>query len=95
MNKDVHVGDKFIIEIDHVYWNPHLGNRYFAKGFNSLVFDGNGIGKLKPYKEPPKSLPHTCEFCKHQKRGLEDYPCILCDKNPFEQRDMFAPRDNG
>lgn len=91
MNKDVHVGDKFIIEIDHVYWNPHLGNRYFAKGFNSLVFDDNGISKLKPYKEPSKEAPHTCHNCVYEKINEDCYPCSRCDKNGDPQ-DMFQPK---
>lgn len=53
------IGDKFIIEIDEKYNKPinHLGNTpkflYKIKGFNSLVFDENGISKLQ--KAPPKT----------------------------------------
>ena len=45
-------GDKFIIEIERTFHGT--GNDsllYKAKGFNTLVFDENGISKLKPYEE--------------------------------------------
>lgn len=45
------VGDKFLIEIDEVYESEmpfSLPNELFkAKGFNSLVFDKNGLDKLE------------------------------------------------
>ena len=60
------VGDKFIIEIESVYGklngnefsedeeylrgNPRL---YTIKGFNSLVFDEDGLNRLEKY-EPPE-----------------------------------------
>lgn len=53
------VGDKFEIEIEEVYesacpWVNAI-NLYRIKGFNSLVFDENGLDKLKKIKEePPK-----------------------------------------
>ena len=39
------VGDKFIIEIDSVMTNKN-GTLYGIKGFNSLVFDEYGLGRL-------------------------------------------------
>ena len=88
-NKEITVGDKFVIEVGHVYWSPDIGNRYFIKGFNSLVFDDIGISRLEKYKEPPREIPHTCEFCKYQYCPMENMPCVVCDKNVFEPRDMF------
>lgn len=50
-------GDKFIVEIESVFVKNHddpakLENRlYKAKGFNSLVFDENGLWKLTPYED--------------------------------------------
>ena len=41
-------GDKFIIEIDDVFQNSSGDTLYRIKGFNSLVFDDVGIGKLRP-----------------------------------------------
>lgn len=40
------VGDRFIIEIDSVMTNKH-GTLYGIKGFNSLVFDGEGLRRLQ------------------------------------------------
>lgn len=80
-------GDKFVIEIGEAYWTPSLGNRYFIKGFNSLVFDDYGLSKLTRYKDP-KDVPHNCKFCKHKAADAEDYPCSICDKG-VERRDLF------
>lgn len=51
--RNYNVGDKFVIEIEEicgckireVYVEPHT--LYRAKGFNSLVFDENGLEKLE------------------------------------------------
>ena len=43
------VGKRYIIEFDKVL-EPY--GLYKAKGFNSLVFDENGLQKLEPYTEP-------------------------------------------
>lgn len=42
------VGDKFIIEIDSHMTNKN-GDLYGIKGFNSLIFDEYGLGKLERY----------------------------------------------
>lgn len=47
------MGKKYIIELEDKPF--HKGNGdflYRVKGFNSLVFDMTGIGKLTPYTEP-------------------------------------------
>lgn len=52
-------GDKFIIEIESTYI-AEVGDTpavlYKMKGFNSLVFDQQGIEKLTPYNR--KDYPH-------------------------------------
>ena len=92
-NKEIMVGDKFVIEVGHVYWSPGIGNRYFIKGFDTLVFDDKGLKRLEKYKEPPKETPHTCTNCTYRYCGDEDYPCVVCDKNHVELRDMFRTDD--
>lgn len=89
MASEIKPGDKFVIEIDEVEWHPTKGHRYYVKGFDSLMLTDYGIDKLKKYKEPPKETPHTCEFCKYQYCPMENMPCVMCDKNVFEPRDMF------
>ena len=42
----VNVGDKFVIEVDRVFTDDNGNKLYRIKGFNSLVFDENGIEKL-------------------------------------------------
>lgn len=44
------IGDKFTIEIGSKFCNSEGETLYRIKGFNSLVFDENGIGKLTPYR---------------------------------------------
>lgn len=88
-NKEIMVGDKFVIEVGHVYWSPDIGNRYFIKGYDTLVFDDKGLNRLEKYKEPPKNTPHSCEYCKYQRCMAYEMPCAICDKNALEPRDMF------
>lgn len=50
-----HIRDKFVIEIDEVFENNaddfiHEKELYRIKGFNSLVFDDNGLDKLEKYE---------------------------------------------
>lgn len=40
-------GDKFIIEIAEVTIQKNGTPRYFIKGFNTLVFDDNGLDRLE------------------------------------------------
>lgn len=90
--KDILVGDKFIIEIGHTYYSPISGNKYFVKGFDSLVLTDYAIDKLERY-EPPRSLsdlPHSCEFCVYQDLGGNVFPCSMCDKG-MERTDRFEP----
>ena len=89
MANSVKVGDKFIVEVKEIDWHPSRGHHYWMKGFNTLVFDDNGIQRLEKYKEPPKINPHTCTNCAYRYCGDEDYPCVVCDKNHVEVRDMF------
>lgn len=49
----VKVGDKFIVEVGEVWTKPNGKKMYFIKGFNTLIFDDNGINKLEKYD--PKS----------------------------------------
>lgn len=87
----VHVGDKFVIEIEEVEWHPLKGNRYYVKGFDSMMLTDYGISKLKKYEEPPKEVPHICENCKYRHHGKRDYPCSLCENNyDVETEDMFV-----
>lgn len=65
------VGDKYIIEIggasmEHVT----LRELYRIKGFNSLVFDENGLNKLKPYEDIGKA--RDAAYGRGFKDGLKD-----------------------
>ena len=91
-DKDYKVGDKFIIEIGSLYWNPQLGNRYFIKGYDTLVFDDKGLARLEKY-EDPKQVKHACINCFYMDRDTDEMPCVMCDKNKqFEPRDMFLAK---
>lgn len=88
-NDRYHVGDKFVIEIGHSYWSPTTGNKYFIKGFDTLMFDDKGLDRLERHEEPPKNVPHACEFCRYKSRDEYEMPCAVCDKNDIAPKDMF------
>lgn len=92
-DKEVRIGDKYIIEIGSTFYSPQMGNRYFIKGFDSLVMTDIGLSKLKKYKEPPKEVPHSCEFCKYEEADEYEMPCAICDKNGVAPKDMFEAKD--
>lgn len=83
------VGDKFVLKISAVYWSPNLGNRYFVEGWDNRVLTDEELLALEKYKEPPKEVPHSCQFCKYQDRRIDEMPCVICDKNDVPVRDMF------
>lgn len=47
-------GMKYVIEIEEIYVSAHADSKperlYRIKGFNSLVFDEEGLKKLIPYE---------------------------------------------
>ena len=53
-------GDKFIIEIESEYLDPEISATpkylYRIKGFNSLVFDKNGLDKLQKHEATKSSF---------------------------------------
>ena len=97
MNK-YKVGDKFLIEIAEVYENVLNGidafeaaisePLYKIKGFNSLVFDKNGLDKLEKLKE---SLP--IPYSEAYKKGMSDTWDVareLCETGYSECTEMFG-----
>ena len=59
----VNVGDKFIVEVEKIWGRPDGKKMYFMKGFNTLVFDDNGINKLEKYDpKPEKPKKETVNF---------------------------------
>lgn len=82
-------GDKFVIRVKEVQWNPEYGHSYLISEIPNLILHDLDMQRLEKYKEPPKETPHTCEFCKYQYCPMEQMPCVMCDKNVFEPRDMF------
>jgi len=89
----ISLGDKYVLKISAVYWSPHLGNRYFVEGWGNRVLTDDDLKALEEYKEPPKERPHTCEYCKYGYKHLDEMPCVMCDKNVFEPKDMFRDKD--
>ena len=66
-------GDRFIIEI----WNevkPH--GLYTVKGFNTLVFDDNGLDRLEQVQEHD-----GCKGCEYELRPVDDEHCSQCCHN--------------
>ena len=51
------MGKKFIIELCEKPMKNENGNDIWrVKGFNTLVFDHNGLDKLEEYKEPEREI---------------------------------------
>lgn len=50
----VNVGDKFIVEVEKIWGRPDGKKIYFMKGFNTLIFDDNGINRLEKYDPKPR-----------------------------------------
>ena len=71
------MGKKYIIELEEAPFIQHFKNGawetiYRVKGFNSLVFDWNGLNMLTPYTEPDlnairkEAYDKGCETAKHE-----------------------------
>ena len=92
------VGDKFIIEIAEVYENELSGIDVFEaatseplyriKGFNSLVFDKNGLDKIEKIK-PTLTVPYSEAY----EKGMNDTWDIareLCKTGYSECNEIFG-----
>lgn len=55
------IGDKYVIEIAEEFTDSNNNKLYRIKGFNSLVFDKNGLYKLTKYKDYEEALDKACE----------------------------------
>lgn len=91
--KEVYCGDKFVITVNRTLWSPNDGNSFLIKEIPNLVLRDEDIDKLKKYKEPPKEMPHSCEFCKYENVDEYEMPCAICDKNGVAPKDMFEAKD--
>ena len=66
-------GDKFIIEI----WNEvKPQGLYTIKGFNTLVFDDYGLGRLEQVHEH-----NGCWGCEYETKAVDDEHCSQCCYN--------------
>lgn len=81
------VGDKFEIEIDSEFVDENDNKLYRIKGFNSLVFDNNGLNKLKKIEPEVTPKPKTVKASKL----AEDTKvlCWDCD-NDIKEKRYFA-----
>lgn len=66
------IGEKFLIEIDRCFADSYGNKLYRIKGFNSLVFDENGIKKLTPY-EVEAQIEVGDEVIAKDKDGVGDF----------------------
>ena len=84
-----HVGDKFVIEIGEVFVNGLSFENdskpcelYRIKGFNSLVFDENGLDKLKKLEKS--------ETCVDWSNVAVDTPILVSNNGKYWYRRHFA-----
>ena len=67
------MGDKYIIELEEKPFHKDNGDfLYMVKGFNSLVFDMNGLDKLTPYTEPDLDAIRKEVYYKGYEQGYKD-----------------------
>jgi hypothetical protein len=66
------MGKKYIIELEDKPFNKGNGDfLYRVKGFNSLVFDMTGVGKLTPYTEPDLEQVREEAYADGYKKGCD------------------------
>ena len=89
-----HVGDKFVIEIGEVFVNGLSFENdskpcelYRIKGFNSLVFDENGLDKLKKLEKS--------ETCVDWSNVAVDTPILVSNNGKYWYKRYFAKYENG
>jgi len=67
---------KYIVEIEDKPFHKEDGDfLYRVKGFNSLVFDMTGIGKLTPYTEPDLEQVRKEGYKEGREAGIKDGKC--------------------
>lgn len=71
-------GDKFIIEIGHGTVDPLYGARYYIKGFNTLVFDDNGLERLEQVNCATLRDIYDGGFEKGLEEGRNEKDCNAC-----------------
>ena len=88
------VGDKFVIEIGEVYSSglpfanddePSILDR--IKGFNSLLFDENGLDKLKKLEKSELGVDWS--------KVAVDTPILVSNNGDYWRRRYFAKYENG
>ena len=83
--KGVNMGQKYVIELEDkpFHKNGSGGKKtelYRVKGFNSLVFDGLGLSKLKPYEDCEKDFEAGVAYCWEIIKQLSDTPLTKRNK---------------
>lgn len=94
------MGDKYIIELEEKPFHDDNGDfLYRVKGFNSLVFDMTGIGKLTPYTEPDLEQVMEEAYEHGYKKCLSEHdfdsPCVSCDEYKRGLADAKCGYENG
>lgn len=88
------VGDKFVIEIGEVFNNGLTFESdntpcelYRIKGFNSLVFDKNGLNKLKKLEKAEVSVDWS--------KVAVDTPILVSNRGKIWSKRYFAKYEHG
>lgn len=72
------VGNQYVIEVEKEFLDENNNKLYKIKGFNSLVFDENGIKKLTKYKPEEEEEIDHCDTCEYRSTSGYDDPCKKC-----------------
>ena len=95
------MGKKYIIELEDKPFHKRNGDfLYRVKGFNSLVFDMTGVGKLMPYTEPDLEQVRKGAYEKGYRRALADVreehvcqTCVYFERDENEEPCVRCPRN--
>ena len=99
------VGDKFIIEIEKVYESSLKGIDVFEdmeeplykiKGFNSLVFDKNGLDRLEEVADKKNGIvQENIRVGDMVQAYIDNTKAIILDKEDIDENEWTVYTENG
>ena len=99
------VGDKFIIEIEKVYESSLKGIDVFEdmeeplykiKGFNSLVFDKNGLDRLEEVADKKNGITtDNIRVGDMVQAYIDNTKAIILDKEDIDENEWTVYTENG
>ena len=86
------VGDKFVVTVGKIIIDPDGKQYYFMDGFNTLVFDKNGLSKLEKCTPDNDAYKRGAEDAKKDiARRLKENDLMLMSKDAYK-KDLDAAK---